>query len=142
MTLASLLTHGHALDTTTDATTSIVIYVVFLAIIVLMIAAEWVIFSKAGKPGWAAIIPIYNLIVYLQVVGRPIWWIILFFIPFVDIVIGFIVIHDLSKSFGHKFGFTLGLIFLSIIFYPILAFGGSRYVGPRGVPQPQYANVA
>jgi len=62
MTLASLLTHGLALDTTTDATTSIVIYVVFLAIIVLMIASEWVIFSKAGKPGWAAIIPIYNLI--------------------------------------------------------------------------------
>ncbi|HEY8324326.1 MAG: DUF5684 domain-containing protein [Ktedonobacterales bacterium] len=142
MTLASLLMHGLALDSSAGSSAGLFGGVVGLAIAVLMIASEWVIFSKAGKPGWAAIIPIYSLIVYLQVVGRPIWWIILFLIPLVNIVIGLIVINDLSKAFGHKFGFTLGLIFLSIIFYPILAFGGSKYVGPLGVAQPQYANVA
>jgi hypothetical protein len=142
MTLASLLMHGLALDTSANGSASLVSGVIGLAIAVLMIASEWIIFSKAGKPGWAAIIPIYSLIVYLQVVGRPIWWIILFLIPLVNIVIGLIVINDLLKAFGHKFGFTLGLIFLSIIFYPILAFGGSKYVGPLGVARPQYANVA
>ncbi len=141
MMIASLLMHGLALDSSTDASVGIVTDVVLLAILVLVIAAEWVIFSKAGKPGWAAIIPIYNLIVYLQVVGRPVWWIILFFIPIVNIIIGIIVVNDLSKSFGHGVGYTLGLLFLSIIFYPILAFGGSQYVGPGGVRQPQYANV-
>lgn len=142
MTLAALLAHGLALDTSTNGTVSLITDVVFLAVLVLMIAAQWVIFAKAGKPGWAAIIPIYSTIVLLQVVGRPVWWFILYFIPFVNIVIGLIVINDLSKSFGHKIGFTLGLIFLSIIFFPILAFGGSQYVGPLGIRQPQYANVA
>lgn len=142
MTLASLLMHGLALDTSANSFAGIIADVIYLAIIVLIIVADWVIFSKAGKPGWASIIPIYNTIVFLQIVGRPIWWFILLLIPFVNIVVGLIVINDLSKAFGHKFGFTLGLIFLSIIFLPILAFGGSRYVGPRGVAQPQYANVA
>jgi hypothetical protein len=142
MTLASLLLHGFALDTSANSSVGLISYVIVFAVIVLFIAAEWVIFSKAGKPGWAAIIPIYNTFVFLQVVGRPLWWFILLLIPFVNIVVGIIVINDLSKSFGHKIGFTLGLLFLSIIFFPILAFGGSQYVGPRGVRQPQFANVA
>jgi len=141
MALASLLTHGLALDTTSSST-ALIGDIVYLAIVVLYVAATWVIFSKAGKPGWAAIIPIYSTIVLLQVVGRPVWWIILFLIPIVNIVFGIITINDLSKSFGHGVGYTLGLIFLGIIFFPILAFGGSQYVGPRGVRQPQFANVA
>ena len=142
MTLATLLAHGLALDTSTNSSVGLITDVVYLAVLVLLIAAEWVIFAKAGKPGWAAIIPIYGTIVLLQIVGRPVWWFILLLIPFVGIVVGIIVINDLSKSFGHKIGFTLGLLFLSIIFFPILAFGGSQYVGPRGVRELQHANVA
>jgi hypothetical protein len=141
MALASLLTHSLALDTPSSSST-LIGNIVYLAIFVLYVAATWVIFSKAGKPGWAAIIPIYSTIVLLQVVGRPVWWIILFLIPIVNIVFAIIILNDLSKSFGHGVGYTLGLAFLGIIFFPILAFGGSQYVGPRGVRQPQFANVA
>jgi len=108
----------------------LVIGVIYLAVIVLMIASLWKIFVKAGKPGWAAIVPIYNIIVLMEIVGRPVWWIILLFIPFVNFVILIILAIDLAKSFGQGGGFAAGLILLSVIFYPILAFGGSQYVGP------------
>ena len=107
-----------------------VIIVIYLAIIVLMIASMWTIFSKAGKPGWASIVPIYNLIVLLEIVGKPWWWLLLMLIPIVNIVILIIVWHNLSLSFGKGGGFTVGLILLNIIFLPILAFGDAKYVGP------------
>lgn len=104
--------------------------VIGLIIAVLIIAAYWRIFSKAGQPGWAAIIPIYSTFVLLRIVGRPWWWFIMLLIPVVNIIFGLILVHDLSKSFGHGFGYTLGLLFLSLIFIPILGFGGSQYAGP------------
>ena len=107
-----------------------VIIVIYLAIIVLMIASMWTIFSKAGKPGWASIVPIYNTIVLLEIVGKPWWWLLLMLIPIVNIVILIIVYHNLSLSFGKDGGFTVGLILLVIIFLPILAFGDAKYVGP------------
>ena len=107
-----------------------VIIVIYLAIIVLMIASMWTIFSKTGKPGWASIVPIYNLIVLLEIVGKPWWWLLLMLIPIVNIVILIIVWHNLSLSFGKGGGFTVGLILLGIIFLPILAFGDAKYVGP------------
>ena len=107
-----------------------VIIVIYLAIIVLMIASMWTIFSKAGKPGWASIVPIYNTIVLLEIVGKPWWWLLLMLIPIVNIVILIIVYHNLSLSFGKDSGFTVGLILLGIIFLPILAFGDAKYVGP------------
>jgi hypothetical protein len=103
--------------------------IVYLAIIILMIAAMWKIFTKAGKPGWAAIIPIYNTIVLLEVVGKPIWWFLLMFIPVVNFIILIIVDLELAKKFGQSTGFAIGLILLPVIFYPILGFGGSRYQG-------------
>ena len=106
--------------------------IIYFAVIILLIASLWKVFSKAGKPGWAAIIPIYNIIVLLEIVGKPIWWIILFFIPLVNIVVGIIVVHQLSLSFGQGVGFTIGLILLGFIFYPILGFGDSEYQGPGG----------
>lgn len=114
----------------------VVFFLFYLAIIILMIASIWTIFSKAGKPGWAAIVPIYNVIVLLEIVGKPWWWLLLMCIPIVNIVLLIIVIHRLSLSFGHEVGFTLGLIFLGIIFYPILGFGSSKYIGPAGVQIP------
>lgn len=142
MAIASLLMHGLALDTSSNNSAALIGDIVYLAVFVLYIAAQWAIFAKAGKPGWAAIIPIYSTIVLLQTVGRPLWWFIMLLIPFVNIIFGIIVLNDLSKSFGHKVGFTLGLLFLSIIFFPILGFGGSKYVGPAAARQPVLANVA
>ncbi len=110
--------------------------VVWVLIGVLMIVSMWKIFVKAGKPGWASIIPIYNIIVLLQIVGKPWWWLLLMIIPIVNFiaapVLGIWMINLLSKSFGQGVGFTLGLLFLAIIFYPLLAFGKYTYVGAAG----------
>ena len=92
-----------------------------------MIASWWKVFAKAGQPGWAALIPIYNLYVLLMVAKRPGWWLLLYLIPIVNIVIGIIVAIDVAKNFGKGPGFGIGLALLSIVFYPILAFGDAQY---------------
>ncbi|RKT57439.1 DUF5684 domain-containing protein [Saccharothrix australiensis] len=114
-----------------DAAFGVVPLVISLAIAVLMIAAMWKVFSKAGRPGWAAIIPIYNLYVLLKVAGRPGWWLILFIIPLVNIVMSIIISLDVAKSFGKggAFGF-FGLWLFGFIGYPVLGFGSARYQGP------------
>jgi len=115
----------------------VLLVVFFLAVAVFYIVAEWKIFAKAGKPGWAIFIPIYNLIIFLEIVGKPWWWIFLLMIPFVNFVLLIILIHRLSLSFGKDAGFTVGLLFLSWLFIPILAFGSAKYVGPGGPPEVQ-----
>ena len=70
------------------------------------------------------------MIVLLEIVGRPIWWIILFFIPCVNIIIPAIISIDLAKSFGKDALFGIGLWLLGFIFYPILGFGKAQYIGP------------
>jgi hypothetical protein len=104
----------------------------YLGFIVIYAIASWQMYVKAGEPGWKALIPFYNWYILLKIVGRPGWWLILFFIPLVNIITWIIVMSELSKSFGHGIAFTLGLIFLSFIFILILAFGPSRYLGPAG----------
>lgn len=107
-------------------------FLLWCAVLILIIAGIWKVFSKAGKPGWAAIIPIYNILVLLEIVGRPWWWILLFLVPLLGIVIAFIVAIDLARSFGKGTGFGVGLALLGGVFYPILGFGDARYVGPAG----------
>jgi hypothetical protein len=117
----------------TDAATgagALIYLIIVFAVGVLVLAGMWLTFRKADKPGWAAIIPIYNIYMLLKVVGRPGWWLILFFIPLVDIIVGILVFVDLAKSFGKSTGFAVGIIFLSFIFIPILGFGDAKYVGP------------
>jgi Family of unknown function (DUF5684) len=104
--------------------------IIYIAVVVLEIAALWQVFVKGGRPGWAAIIPFYNYYVLLKVVGRPGWWLILYFIPIVNIVVWIIVSIDLAKSFAKSTGFAVGLIFLPFIFIPILGFGPAQYAGP------------
>lgn len=102
----------------------------WLALLAIFIASAWKVFAKAGQPGWAAIIPIYNIIVLLQIVGRPLWWLLLMFIPLVNFVIAILIYIDLAKSFGQSTGFAIGLLLLAPIFWPILGFGSARYIGP------------
>ena len=106
---------------------AVVIVTIWLAVAVIVIAGLWQTFAKADKPGWAAIVPIYNIVVLLQIAGRPIWWIILFFIPLVNCVVGIVVSIDVAKNFGKGVGFGLGLAFFGFLFYPILGFGSARY---------------
>ena len=117
-------------------------WIFWLAFTILMIAACWKIFTKAGQPGWASIIPIYNWYILCKIVGRPSWWVILLLIPFVNFIIGIILCIDLAKSFGKGVGFGIGLILLSVIFFPILGFGSAQYQGPTAgslAPAPQVA---
>jgi len=103
-----------------------------LVIIVVIFAGLWKTFEKAGKPGWAAIVPVYNAIVMLEIVGRPIWWIILFFIPCVNLFPLFMVAIDMAKSFGKDTVYGVLLFFFAPIMYPILGFGDAQYRGPAG----------
>ncbi|MEO7984364.1 MAG: DUF5684 domain-containing protein [Bacteroidota bacterium] len=99
---------------------------------ILQIAGMWNVFTKAGQPGWAAIVPFYNIYIMTMIGGKPGYWILLLFVPVVNIVIN-IWLHDMiSKSFGKDEGFTAGLIFLGFIFWPLLGFGSARYLGPFG----------
>lgn len=102
---------------------------VWLAIVVFFIAVMWKIFAKAGQPGWAAIVPIYNTIVFLQIAGKPWWWLFLFCIPVVGLIFAILATASLSTNFGKGGGFTAGLILLPFIFFPILAFGSAEYQG-------------
>ena len=120
-----------------------VYFLVWLVVAVLYVVSLWKVFVKAGKPGWAAIIPIYNIIVLLEVAERPLWWIILFLIPIVNLVVTIIVSLDVARLFGKGAGFGIGLWLLWFVFYPILAFGDAQYKGgPKlGAPYaaPAYA---
>ena len=109
-----------------------------LIIIVFFVATFWKIFSKANQPGWAAIIPIYNLIVFMWIIKKPAVILLLLLIPIVNIFFAISFVHSLSKSFGNGAGFTIGLIFLPFIFYPILAFGNYQYIYAK---QKEYVNA-
>jgi hypothetical protein len=109
----------------------ITILCISLALSIFYIAAMWKVFTKAGQPGWAAIIPIYNIYIMIKIGGKPGWWVILcLLIPFFIIW----VYNMISKSFGKDEGFTAGLFFLGFIFWPILGFGSAKYLGPYGDP--------
>ncbi len=98
-----------------------------LVISVVVVAGFWKVFAKAGQPGWAAIVPFYNVYVMTQIAGKPAWWMVLFFIPIANIVAAFIVNIAIAEKFGKGTGFGIGMIFLSFIFWPILGFGDAQY---------------
>ena len=107
----------------------LIVFLLYIAIILLLIIAQWKIFTKAGKPGWAILIPIYNFIVVWQISKQPVWVLILCFVPFVGFIGGIMLAVGIANSFGKGIGFALGLIFLPFIFYPLLAFGDAQYQG-------------
>lgn len=107
--------------------------IIYLVVLVLVIAGMWKVFEKAGKPGWAAIIPIYNLIVLLEIVGKPIWWIVLLLIPIVNFVILILISMELAVCFGKSKGWGFGLLcILPFVGYPLLGFGDATYSKPAG----------
>jgi len=106
---------------------AVVIVVLLFAVWILMIAAMWKIFTKAGEAGWKSIIPIYNTYVLLKIIGRPAWWLVFLLLP---IVLWIAIPLGLAKSFGKSTGFGVGMMFLPFIFMLILGFGDDRYLGP------------
>ena len=107
----------------------ILFILIAIAITLFAIVSMWKVFEKAGQPGWGIFIPIYNLYLLLMIAGKPGWWILLYLIPFVNLVIAIIVSIEIAKNFGKDAAFGLGLAFFGIIFYPILAFGSAEYQG-------------
>ena len=103
------------------------ILLIQLAIVAVVIVAMWKVFVKAGQPGWASIVPVYNLYIMVTIAGREWWWFLLMLVPFVNIVIGAIVSIDIARKFGKQTGFGIGLFLLPFIFYPILAFSQDQY---------------
>ncbi len=118
------------MDTTYEFPTGLLFFC--LAVVVFIYAALWKVFVKAGRPGWEAIIPIYNTYILLKIVGKPWWWLLLFLIPIVNVIYAIWMYNMLSKSFGKDEAFTVGLLLLSIVFLPILGFGSAKYLGPFG----------
>jgi hypothetical protein len=112
------------------AIVGLLVLVIELAIFAVMIAGMWKLFVKAGQPGWAAIVPIYNTYVMTQIVGRPILWFILTFVPCVNFVALVLIMIDLAKSFGKSTGYAIGMILLPFVFIPMLGFGDAQYSGP------------
>ncbi len=111
---------------------SMIAFLFMVAIVVFYAAAAWKLNVKAGEPGWGALIPIYNIYLHLMIADKPGWWLILYFIPLVNIVVEIIVTIEIAKKFGKSTEFGIGLVFLSFIFYPILAFGDAKYQGTPG----------
>ena len=103
------------------------IMLLYLAFIVFLIAGMWKTFEKANQPGWGCIIPIYNMVLLIKISGKPLWWIILMVIPLINLIPSILVPLGVAKSFRKGTGFGIGLMFLPIIFYPILGFGDSEY---------------
>lgn len=112
-----------------------VLLIFFFGIALISIIGMWKAFEKAGQPGWASIIPIYNVYIILKIGGKPGWWLLLYFIPLVNLIFAIWAINMVSKSFGKDEGFTIGLLFLGFIFWAILGFGDAKYLGPFGDPE-------
>ena len=136
MTIANVLAAVGYSDYSTDYATmaglagvSVVTCIISLVVAIFAIVCLWKVFSKAGEPGWAAIIPLYNTYVLYKISFGNGWLFLLTFVPFVNAVVALILLFKLSSAFGHGIGFGFGLLFLNPIFMAILAFGGSDYVG-------------
>lgn len=100
-----------------------------LILYIILVVANWKIFTKAGKPGWASIIPFYNYYVLFEIAGMSGWMFLLLLVPIVNIVMAIMLYLNLAKAFGQSTGFAIGLILLNPIFSLILGFGSAQYVG-------------
>lgn len=98
-----------------------------LLVVVGVLVGIWKVFVKANKPGWAALVPIYNLFVLAEVGGKPSWWAILLFVPLVNLIVFVLICMGVAKNFGKSELYGIGLALLGFIFFPLLGFGNARY---------------
>ncbi len=114
----------------------IIVVTSIVGVVVVVIAGLWRVYEKAGEPGWKVLVPIYNSVVLLRIVGMSGWWVLPLLIPYVGIVVSIIlsiiVFIKLARAFGKGGGFAMGLILLGFVFIPILGFGSATYLCPDG----------
>lgn len=108
------------------------LFIIVMVVQVFIYVCLWKIFEKAGKPGWTALIPIYNIIIMLEIINKPMIWLLYLIIPLVNIYFGIMMTVEFAKAFGKDTGFAIGMILLPIVFYPMLAFGDAQYQGVGG----------
>jgi hypothetical protein len=108
----------------------IVILIVFLVFLALPIAGTWKVFTKAGKPGWGALVPIYNAYLFVKIAGRPGWWVLLMILPLINVVVSLVVAIDMASRFGKGTVFGIALWILPYFLLPVLGFGAATYRGP------------
>jgi len=142
VTTISYPTTTTTVSSSTLTTILIIYYAVVLVLAVFLIVCLWKVFNKAGKPGWAAIVPIYNSFTILEIGDQNGWWVLIAFIPFIGalilLVIYILAALEIAKRFGKGPLFAVfGLIIFSIIGWPMLAFGKAKYNDPSGMPQGQ-----
>ena len=113
------------------STIATITMVVCFGVAVLMFAGYWRMLSKAGRPGWAAIVPYYGTVKLLEISGRSGWWVLVMMVPLLGLFPAIRLPFELAQVFGRGIGFGFGLLFLSFIFAPFLGFGDAEYVGPR-----------
>ena len=106
-----------------------VLSLVYLAVVVLALVGMWKAFEKAGQPGWAGIVPVYNMYVLTLMAKKPILWFVLLFVPCVGIVVAIMIMIEVAKLFGKSTGFAVGLVLLPFVFWPMLGFGDAKYTG-------------
>jgi hypothetical protein len=110
----------------------LIIFAFTLPFIILQTIGYWKLFKKAGKPGWAAIVPVYNLIIILQIIRKPWWWFLLIIIPFLGLIWAVWSTNLLVKSYGKDVAYTIGFILLPFIFVPLLGFDKeAKYTHPE-----------
>lgn len=115
------------------------IFLFAIAVAIFLTICRWKIFVKAGQEGWKAIIPYYNTYVLTcDIAGKDLLTFVLHFIPFANIYAAIVANLALAKSFGKDDGYGIGLAFLGVVFYPMLAFSKTtQYIGPGGVNEPK-----
>lgn len=100
---------------------------IYLAVLVLILVGTIKVFIKAGRKWWEALIPFYNMYVYVIILGRAWWWFLLMFVPIVSWIVAIILVFDLAKAFGKSSLYALGIIFFPFVFIPVLGFGSAEY---------------
>jgi hypothetical protein len=119
--------------------TACVIFLFVFVLLLIVLAGMWKVYTKAGEPGWAVLVPIYNTYVLARIGDKPGWMGIVAclagFIPIVGHIVGLVLFLIISigvaRTFGKGAWFGVGLCFLSFIFYPVLGFGSSEATGPE-----------
>lgn len=96
---------------------------VFIPLIILMYAGLWRLFQKAGKPGWAALVPVYGTMVWIDIVRKPKWWIILYFIPVINVIMFLGLLVEIIKNYG-KFQYKdrILVVLFPFVYLPYMAF--------------------
>jgi hypothetical protein len=105
-------------------------FLFIIALWAILLLGMWKVFAKGGQPGWACIVPVYNVYCLIKIAGKEWWWLLLCLVPVVNFVVAIMLLVAVSRNFGKGGGFAAGLIFLPWIFYPILGFGAARYQTP------------